>query len=217
VASELGTRRVRGEVILIATGSRPARPETIDFSDARIHDSDEILDLERIPDSMTILGAGVIGCEYACMFAALGIRVTLVDARPALLSFLDGEIVEHLVASMRNMGIDVRLGLRWESVRSTPEGVTVRFDEGSEVSAGELLYAAGREGRTRDLNLEAVGIVPDRRGYIGVDAHYQTSVPGIFAAGDMARGQSLVVWAIREGRQAAKFMDKYLMGSTDLP
>lgn len=202
VTGDIGTRRVTGETILIATGSRPARPAGIDFNDPRIHDSDEILDLVRIPASMAIVGAGVIGCEYACMFAALGVRVTLVDARPALLSFLDGEIVGSLAASMRNMGIELRLGPRWTEVRSTPEMVAVSFHDGSTVEAEQLLYAAGREGCTRDLDLDAVGIVPDKRGYIAVNARYQTVVPSIYAAGDAIGFPALAATSMEQGRVA---------------
>jgi NAD(P) transhydrogenase len=202
VDGALGTRRVTGDVILIATGSRPARPEGIDFGDPRIHDSDEVLALESIPGSMLVLGAGVIGCEYACMFAALGVRVALVDSRRALLPFLDAELVEQLSASMQRVGIDLRLGLRWSSVASGPEAVAATFDDGTRLEADQLLYAAGREGNTADLNLEAVGIVPDKRGYIAVDAAYRTGVPGIFAAGDAIGFPALAATSMEQGRVA---------------
>jgi NAD(P) transhydrogenase len=202
VESSLGARRVTGEAILVATGSRPARPAGIDFDDPRIHDSDEVLELESIPQSMTILGAGVIGCEYACMFAALGVQVRLVDSRAALLSFLDGEIIDHLAASMQRLGVELRLGLRWTSVASGPDAVAVEFHDGSRVEADQLLYAAGREGNTRDLGLEAVGIVPDKRGYLAVDERYQTNVPGIFAAGDAIGFPALAATSMEQGRVA---------------
>jgi NAD(P) transhydrogenase len=202
VVSDLGTRRVTGDVILIATGSRPARPDGIAFGDPRIHDSDEILELESIPTSMTIIGAGVIGCEYACMFAALGVRVSLVDSRRALLSFLDGEVVDGLAASMQRMGIELRLGLRWTSVRSEPGEVVAEFDDGSRIGADQLLFAAGREGRTEDLRLEAVGIVPDKRGYLTVNTSYQTSVPHILAAGDAIGFPALAATSMEQGRVA---------------
>ena len=202
VDGAVGTRRVTGDVILVATGSRPARPEGIDFTDPRIHDSDEILSLEVIPESMTILGAGVIGCEYACMFAALGVRVSLVDSRRALLSFLDGEVVDQLASSMQRMGIDVRLGLRWTSVERGKDAVAVHFDDASRLAADQLLYAAGREGNTHELNLEAVGVVPDKRGYIAVDPAYRTSAPGIFAAGDVIGFPALAATSMEQGRVA---------------
>src|SRR2546423_9805934 len=169
VRGDSGTRHVTGEVILIATGSRPARPAEIDFDDGCIHDSDEILGIERIPASITILGAGVIGCEYACMLAALGVKVTLVDGRDSLLSFLDDELVERLTDSMRRMDIELRLGLRWKSVKREGDRIVVGFHEGGEIAAEQLLYCAGREGCTEELALAAVGIVPEKRGYLVVD------------------------------------------------
>ena len=202
VENTASTRRLTAEVILIATGSRPARPADIDFGDPHIHDSDEILELERLPASLTILGAGVIGCEYACMFAALGVRVVLADARDALLTFLDREMVEQLVASMRRMGIELRLGARWESVRRVNGTVATTFAGGARVESEQLLYAAGREGRTRELNLEAVGIVPDRRGYLAVDSRFRTSVPNILAAGDAIGFPALAATSMEQGRVA---------------
>jgi NAD(P) transhydrogenase len=197
-----GRSLVRGDVILVASGSRPARPKEIDFADERIHDSDEILAIERIPVSMTILGAGVIGCEYACTFAALGVKVTLVDARDALLGFLDHEMVAQLLRSMQRLGVDVRLGLRRSSVARKGEMVVTRFHDGTELASEQLLYAAGREGRTQDLNLAAVGIVPDERGYLAVNARYQTSVPHILAAGDAIGFPALAATSMEQGRVA---------------
>ena len=202
VAADAGTRRVSGDRILVATGSRPARPAGIDFGDDHIHDSDEILGIECLPASLTILGAGVIGCEYACMFAALGVKVTLVDARDALLAFLDGEVVGQLARSMQRMGVDLRLGLRWSSVKRDGEGVVTAFHEGTSIASEQLLYAAGREGRTEDLDLGCVGIVPDKRGYLNVNAAYQTSVPTILAAGDAIGFPALAATSMEQGRVA---------------
>ena len=202
VSADGDARRIAGDFILVATGSRPARPADIDFGDARIHDSDEILQLECIPASMTILGAGVIGCEYACMFAALGVKVVLADSRAALLSFLDREMVEHLTGCMRRMGIELRLGARWSAVRREGEAVATRFADGSTLASEQLLYAAGREGRTQELGLEALGIVPDKRGYLAVNARYQTSVPNILAAGDAIGFPALAATSMEQGRVA---------------
>ena len=195
-------RRISGERILIATGSRPARPAGIDFTDSNIHDSDEILAIDALPESLTILGAGVIGCEYACMFAALGVRVTLVDARDALLPFLDGELVEKLIGSMQRMRIALRLGARWTEVKREGPRVTTRFQDGSDVTSEHLLYAAGREGRTDELNLAAVGVLPDKRGYLYVNEKYQTTVPHIFAAGDAIGFPALAATSMEQGRVA---------------
>ena len=202
VANEESARRVTGSVILIATGSRPAHPEGIDFNDERIHDSDEVLDIERIPTSLVILGAGVIGCEYACMFAALGVRVTLVDARETLLTFLDHDMVDQLMASMRRMGVTIRLGLAWRSVRRRGDDVVILFDNGEEVAGEHLLYTAGREGRTHDLNLGAVGIQADKRGYLQVNERYETRVPNILAAGDVIGFPALAATSMEQGRVA---------------
>jgi len=201
VARPEGPRRVSGEFILVATGSRPARPPRIDFSD-HIHDSDEILRIDRVPRSLTILGAGVIGCEYACMFAALGVKVVLVDARDALLAFLDGEMVEQLVRSMARMGIALRLGQRWTSVKREGDGVVAAFDDGSAIASEHLLYAAGREGRTGELDLAAVGIAADKRGYLQVNEKYQTNVANIFAAGDAIGFPALAATSMEQGRVA---------------
>jgi NAD(P) transhydrogenase len=202
VAHASSRRRVSGDKILIATGSRPARPSHIDFDDPHVHDSDEILDIETLPASLTILGAGVIGCEYACMFAALGVKITLVDARDSLLAFLDGEMVEKLIASMRHMGIEMRLGARWESVRREGNNVVVHFHGGRDLVNEQLLYAAGREGRIEDLNLEAVGVLPDKRGYLYVNDAYQTTVPNILAAGDAIGFPALAATSMEQGRVA---------------
>jgi NAD(P) transhydrogenase len=203
VLGTAGARRITGEKILISTGSRPARPKEIDFADEYIHDSDEILSIGRLPASLTILGAGVIGCEYACMFAALGVKVTLVDARDSLLAFLDSEMVDQLVRSMERMGIELKLGLHWSSVKRQGDRVVTTFKEGGEVVTEQLLYAAGREGCTQDLNLAAVGIVsPDKRGYLVVNHKYQTNVPHIFAAGDAIGFPALAATSMEQGRVA---------------
>ena len=202
VFARSGTRRLGAAVILLATGSRPSNPKGFDFNDDRIHDSDEILALERIPDSMTILGGGVIGCEYACMFAALGVKVTLVEARPTLLQFLDDELVAQLVASMRRMGIVLRLGCGWSGARREGEHVVTQLGDGSTIAAEQILYAAGREGRTRELNLAAVGIAPDKRGYLAVNERYQTSVPSILAVGDAIGFPALAATSMEQGRVA---------------
>jgi NAD(P) transhydrogenase len=195
-------RRIGAERILIATGSRPARPAGIDFGDPNIHDSDEILAIDALPESLTILGAGVIGCEYACMFAALGVQVTLVDARDALLPFLDGEMVEKLIGSMQRMRIELRLGARWSQVRREGARIATSFADGSTATSEHLLYAAGREGRTDELNLGAVGVLPDKRGYLYVNEKYQTTVPHIFAAGDAIGFPALAATSMEQGRVA---------------
>lgn len=196
-----GTRRLRGEFVLIATGSRPHRPSDIDFADPAIDDSDEILGIEKLPASLTILGGGVIGCEYACMFAALGVQVTLVDARPDILPFLDAEIVERLREAMANLGIRIVLGQRWNRVAR--EGSVIVTELGGERLETEyLLFAAGRIGNTDELGLDKIGLIPNARGYLPVDAAYRTSVPSVLAAGDVIGFPALASASMEQGRVA---------------
>jgi NAD(P) transhydrogenase len=197
-----GKREVTGDFILIATGSRPHRPSDIDFDDPGIHDSDEILTIDALPSSLTILGGGVIGCEYACMFAALGVTVTLVDARPEILPFLDLEIVARLRAAMEKLGITLIRGARWQGVRR--DGHAIRADLGPErsVMSEHLLFAAGRVGRVADLELENAGLAADARGYLAVDAYFRTKVPHILAAGDVIGFPALASVSMEQGRVA---------------
>jgi NAD(P) transhydrogenase len=202
VTSAEGTLELSGDYLLVATGSRPFRPNGIAFDDPRIHDSDEILHLERLPASLTVLGAGVIGCEYACMFAALGSRVTLVDSRPDILTFLDAEVVTRLKEAMVGLGIRLELGRRWRDVIAEGAGVTTTLDDGTQVSSDQLLFAAGRVGRTADLGLEAVGLCADARGCLSVDEAYRTGVPTILAVGDVIGFPALASTSMEQGRVA---------------
>jgi len=202
VASQAGEERVSAEFVLISTGSKPLRPADIDFSDVWIHDSDEILTICDLPSSMTILGGGVIGCEYACMFAALGVRITVVDARSEILPFLDSELVSRLKVAMQKLGIALVQGQRWTTVRRSETGVTVTLTDGSTIENQQLLFAAGRTGCAADLGLDAVGLSPDARGYIPVDAEFRTKVPNIFAAGDVIGFPALASVSMEQGRVA---------------
>ena len=197
-----GEGRVEADVILIATGSKPRRPDGIDFSDSHIHDSDGILTIDRLPESLTILGGGVIGSEYACMFAALGVQVTVVDSRDRILPFLDHEIADRLVVAMEHLGVALELGTRWGEVKRTPSGVRVELTKGGAVENDALLFAAGRVGRSGDVGLDAVGIVPNERGYLEVDERYRTTVPHILAAGDVIGFPALASTAMEQGRVA---------------
>jgi len=202
VASQAGEERVSAEFVLISTGSKPLRPADIDFSDVWIHDSDEILTICDLPSSMTILGGGVIGCEYACMFAALGVRITVVDARSEILPFLDSELVSRLKVAMQKLGIALVQGQRWTTVRRSETGVTVTLTDGSTIENQQLLFAAGRTGCAADLGLDTVGLSPDARGYIPVDAEFRTKVPNIFAAGDVIGFPALASVSMEQGRVA---------------
>jgi NAD(P) transhydrogenase len=202
ITSATSTRRVRGDVILIATGSKPHRPSDIDFDDDFIHDSDEVLNITTLPTSLAILGAGVIGCEYASMFAALGVAVTLVDARDEILPFLDLEIVQRLKAAMVTAGIKLLQGQKWTGVKRCPNGVETTLADGTKLVTEQLLFAAGRSGCTQGLGLASVGVQPDSRGFLKVDDKFRTSVPHIIAAGDVIGFPALASVSMDQGRVA---------------
>jgi NAD(P) transhydrogenase len=202
ITTPSGERQVTGRFVLIATGSKPHRPADIDFDDPWIHDSDEILTIEQIPSSMIVLGGGVIGCEYACMFAALGTKITLVDARPEILPFLDLEIVARLRAAMQKLGVELLQNQRWQGVRRVADGVQVGLSDGRTLEAQQVLFVAGRSGRSTDLGLEAAGVKVDARGYIPVDGQFRTNVPNVLAAGDIVGFPALASVSMEQGRVA---------------
>jgi NAD(P) transhydrogenase len=202
ITTREGERRVTGDFVLIATGSKPHRPSDMNFADPWIHDSDEILTIEELPTSMIVLGGGVIGCEYACMFAALGTKITLVDARPEILPFLDLEIVGRLRAAMEKLGVTLVQNQRWKGVRRVPDGVEAELADGRRLKAQQLLFAAGRTGSSSDLGLEHAGVKPDSRGYIPVDAQFRTNVPHVLAAGDIIGFPALASVSMEQGRVA---------------
>jgi NAD(P) transhydrogenase len=167
---------------------------------------------------MIILGAGVIGCEYACMFAALGVEITLVDARDAILPFLDDELVEHLSHAMEHLGIDVRVGTSWGDVKREGDQVVVALGGGGTLVAQDLLFTAGRVGATAELGLENAGLAPNSRGYLEVNERYETSVPHILAAGDVIGFPALASTSMEQGRVAVcrAFDFGYKQSITDL-
>ncbi len=191
-----------GEAILIATGSIPSRGRDIPFSDPRIYDSDTILHMDRLPRSLGVVGAGVIGCEYATIFAALGIRVTLIDGRDRLLGFLDAEISDRLRLQMELLGVDVRL--RDGVTRIEPETEAVRLDlkRGGSLKTDSALFAAGRLGNTQGLGLERIGIPVGDRGHLTVNEHYQTVTPHVYAAGDVIGFPALAATSMEQARVA---------------
>ncbi|MCB1481931.1 MAG: Si-specific NAD(P)(+) transhydrogenase [Rhodobiaceae bacterium] len=189
---------------LIAVGTQPFRPDHIPFDKTRVFDSDEILELERLPRTLTVIGGGVIGVEYATIFSALDVPVTLIESRDSILDFVDRELVEDFIHQMRDRGMTVRLGTGVKEVVTTANGVDVLLADGRKVRSDILLYAAGRSGNVGSLNLEAIGIEPDKRGRIGVDDKtLQTSVPNIYAAGDVIGFPSLASTSMEQGRVAA--------------
>jgi NAD(P) transhydrogenase len=199
-----GTRRqVTAERIVIAVGTRPARPKTVDFNERTVLDSDGILHLEKIPDALLVVGAGVIGIEYASMFAALGSRVTVVEARPQLLDFCDAEIVEALRYHLRDLNVVFRLNEEVVGVDEHDGGTITHLKSGKRILADTVLYSAGRQGATDPLDLGNVGIEADSRGRISVDEHYRTSVEHIYAVGDVIGFPSLAATSMEQGRLAS--------------
>ncbi len=192
---------IQGDVILLATGSYPYRPPNFTFHDPRVYDSDTILALHDIPPSMLVVGGGVIGCEYACMFAALGIQVTLVEKRERLLEFLDAEISEALRVQMGALGIRIFMADGVTEVRGGDE-FEVRFQSGPVLRVHTILVSAGRLGHTQTLALDRVGIDVDARGRIPVNEHYQTKVPHIYAAGDVIGNPALASTSMEQARVA---------------
>jgi NAD(P) transhydrogenase len=192
---------ITGDHILIATGSSPHRPTTFPFHDARVYDSDTILNLQGIPPTLLIAGGGVVGCEYACMFSALGIKVSLVEGRARLLGVLDAEISQLLGRSMAGMGMDLHLPDAIESVAAGPL-LEVKLKSGTTLSAHALLAATGRNGNTKGLGLEAIGIQPGPRGHLEVNEHYQTCRPHIYAVGDVIGFPALASTSMEQARVA---------------
>lgn len=186
--------------VLIATGSRPYRPDDLDFNHPRIYDSDTILEMDSTPRTLIIYGAGVIGCEYASIFAGLGIKVDLINGRERLLSFLDGEISDALSYHLRNSGVMVRHSEEHQSVEATDSGVTIYLKSGKRIKADALLWCNGRTGNTDGLGLEKAGLSANHRGQIQVNEKYQTDCEHIFAAGDVIGWPSLASASYDQGR-----------------
>jgi len=197
-----GTRRLRGEVILISTGSKPHRPAEIAFDDIRVFDSDTFLQMDHIPHSLAVIGGGVIGCEYASIFIALGVQVTLVDGRDRLLPFLDAEISERLRVRLAALGMNFWFNERPVKVQSSASDVQLAMKSGKTLQAESVLFAAGRRAAVDGLSLEKVGLAVNQRGYITVDEHYRTAVPHIYAAGDVIGFPALASTSMEQGRVA---------------
>jgi len=209
VAIESGDERreVTGRFVMIATGSVPRNPPDIAISEPDIHDSDEILCLSSLPDKLVVLGAGVIGCEYACMFAALGVKVVLVEARTQFLPFLDFEVGQRLEASMATLGIEIKKGHRWGQVHRAPSGrLLCDLASGEVLECEQLLFAAGRVGQSAGLGLDSVGLTPDDRGALKVDRCYRTEVDHVYAVGDVIGFPALASVSMEQARVAVCHM-----------
>ncbi len=195
--------KITGKNIILATGSRPYRPDDIDFSHPRIYDSDTILSLKRNPRHIIIYGAGVIGCEYASIFRGLGVKVDLVNMRDQLLSFLDKEITDSLSYHLWNSGVIIRNNEEYSSIEGVDDGVIVHLKSGKQIKADCLLFANGRTGNTDSLALNKVGLKANGRGQVEVNSCYQTKVKNIYAVGDVIGYPSLASAALDQGRIAS--------------
>ena len=196
---------VTAEYVVIATGTRPARPPEVEFDDEEYHvvDSDAVLHLHRIPTSMVVVGAGVIGIEYASMFAALGTKVTVVEKRPNMLDFCDPEIVESLKFHLRDQGVAFRFGEEVSKVENTAKGTVTTLASGKRIPADMVMYSAGRQGVTDELALDKANLMADKRGRIAVDGSYRTEVEHIYAVGDVIGFPALAATSMDQGRLAA--------------
>ncbi|CAA0095027.1 Soluble pyridine nucleotide transhydrogenase [Zhongshania aliphaticivorans] len=212
--------------VVIATGSRPYRPDNIDFSHPRVYDSDTILKMVNTPAKLIIYGAGVIGCEYASIFSGIGIKIELINSRDRLLEFLDDEISDALSYQLRNMGVMIRHREVYKTVEASDSGVEILLESGKRIHANALLWCNGRSGNTQQIGLENIGLETDHRGQLVVDEHYQTAVPGVYAAGDVIGWPSLASAAYDQGRSAAahargkeqcRFVDDVPTGIYTLP
>jgi NAD(P) transhydrogenase len=203
ITSAAGEQHLEANVVLIATGSSPFRPSNVPFDHQMICDSDSILHIDDMPRSLCVVGAGVIGCEYASIFAALGIEVHLIDGRTTLLPHMDREIVRVLIGEMNNrLGVTMHLGVDVDTIAKSDGKVCMTLKDGQRILTDKVLYAAGRSSNTGDLNLPAAGVATGPRGIIPVNEHYQTNVPNIYAAGDVIGFPALASTSMEQARVA---------------
>ena len=202
VRSGVTSKLVRAERTLISTGSSPHRPTDFPFDRPGVYDSDSILELNTIPKSLAVVGAGAVGSEYACTFAALGTKVHLIDSRDILLPFLDSEVSAGLTQAIRQSGIEMYCGERVAECDGSGPEITLTLQSGCVVRTEAVLVAAGRRSNTGYLNLAAAGLVPGERGDLKVDEHYRTAVPHIYAAGDVIGFPGLASTGMQQARRA---------------
>jgi NAD(P) transhydrogenase len=203
VENSRGKSRIEAAFIIIGVGTKPAASTKVPTNGSSIIDSDQILSVSEMPRTLIVVGGGVIGVEYACMFATLGVRVILVEKRPRLLEFADSEMVEALSYHLRDIRVTMRLNEEVESVEDNTGCVVATLQSKKKITGDALLYAVGRQGNVDELNLGAAGIEADSRGRIKVDADYRTSQPNIFAVGDVVGFPSLASVSMEQGRIAA--------------
>jgi NAD(P) transhydrogenase len=204
VTNSRGSNIYETQNVLIATGTKPASSPKVPINGHSIINSDQVLDLPSLPKTMIVVGGGVIGVEYTCMFSALGVRVTLIERRPKLLEFADQEIVEALSYHLRDTRVTMRLNEEVESVEELPDGTVVaNLESKKRVTGDALLYAVGRQGNVDELSLGAIGLEADNRGRIPVDKDFRTKVSNVFAAGDVIGFPSLASVSMEQGRIAS--------------
>ena len=194
---------VTAEKIIIATGTRPARPESVDFDEKTIIDSDGIIHLDHVPQTMVVVGAGVIGIEYASMFAALGTKVTVVERRDRMLEFCDLEIIEALKYHLRDLQVTFRFRESVAAVERHPRSAVAVLESGKRIAADVVMYSAGRQGTADQIGLDTAGLTFDNRGRIKVDEHYRTTVEHVYAVGDVIGFPALASTSMEQGRLAA--------------
>src|SRR5579871_6174121 len=198
-----GETTLEGDRVILAVGTKPASSPKVPINGRTIINSDQVLDLPALPRTLIVVGGGVIGVEYACMFAILGVRVTLIEKRNRLLEFADQEIIEALSYHLRDSRVTMRLGEELDSVEELADGTVIaHLQSNKKVSGDALLYAVGRQGSVEDLKLENAGLKADGRGRIPVDENFQTAVPSIYAVGDVIGFPSLASVSMEQGRIA---------------
>lgn len=197
---------LRGRHILVAVGTEPARPADVPFAPGKVIDSTDLLHLAELPRSMIIVGGGVIGTEYACMLAAVGVKITLIESRPRLMEFVDDELAENLQFRLRDMGVRLRLGESVAGIAVVEGHAEATLASKKKISADTLMYSIGRQGATNTLNLPAAGLTADNRGRLKVNENFQTSVPHIYAAGDVIGFPALASTSMEQGRLASCHM-----------
>jgi NAD(P) transhydrogenase len=203
-AEEGQKRKIHGKRFILAMGARPYHPPGVDFTHPRIRDSDTILSLDHTPDSITIYGAGVIGCEYASIFRNLGVKVNLVNGRDKLLSFLDDEMIDALSYHLRDQGVVIRHNESHAVVEPVDDGVVLHLESGKKIKSDIVLWAQGRTGNTDGMGLETIGVTPNSRGQLDVDERFRVAGHDhIYAIGDVVGYPSLASASYDQGRFAA--------------
>ena len=210
--------RKTAEFIVLAVGTRPYHPPNFEVDHQQVLDSDDILTLKEIPRNLTVVGGGIIGCEYASWFAVLGLKVTLIEARPTMLDFVDREIVEMLMYQFRDLGMTLRVGEEVSAVTRRSDGqIETLLKSGKKVVSDTVLVSAGRQGATDKLGLENIGVTPDAYGRISVNKDFQTSQSNVYAVGDVIGFPSLASSGMRQGRHAALHMFNVVEEEKDVP